>query len=243
MHLSPWQKFSLWFIPLLLIFIGYTFYLMTLSHIPYKLGFSHLFNPQKEISITTPDIYKQSNPAVILELSPGQKVAAKARVRNLTEHDALIDIFPLDAVDRSAVEDTGFKLKSRSSKLSEVGAWIDLPKSQLKIPKHKEEFVEFNVEVPNTIPQGDWAGGIAIEEANPEITETGELNVKKRYALRVYIKVTDTPTVQIYRTWEDRLALHNKMFKIHAVIILTNFLLLIAVFIISHPRSFNKIKK
>lgn len=239
MKLSKWQKFSLWFAPLVIIYLGYTFYLMTLSQIPYALGISHLFNPQKQISITTPDIYQQNNSAVILELKPGEETHARARIMNLTNEDLLIDIFPLDAIDKFKLNEAGYKLESRASRLDEVGKWITLPKEQLSLKKHQEEFIEFGIKIPENVDPSDYAGGIAIEKSNSpdEIIPEGIVKVKKRYAMRVYIKVTDTPNQSIYRTWEQRLAIHNKLFRIHSSIVIINLIILVMLFVAFKPKN------
>lgn len=239
MHQVKIQKFYLWFVPLVVVFGIYSFYLMTLSHIPYKLGISHLFNQQKEISISNADINIMNNAAVVLELKPGESTGTRARVRNLMDHDASIDIFPLDAVEQFGLDEPVFKLESKSAPLDQLGSWVKLPKSVLQIPKHKEEFVEFQVSVPAGIGNGDYAGGIAIEESdstNEDIIIDGQVRVKKRYALRVYVKVTDTPQPKMYKTWEERLKLHNRLFVLHSAIIITNLIILVVLFAVFSPK-------
>lgn len=233
------QKFYLWFVPLVIVFGAYSFYLMTLSHIPYKLGISHLFNPQKEISIANADINIMNNAAVVLELKPGENAVARARIRNLTNHDASIDIFPLDAVKQFGLDEPGFKLESKSAPLDQLGSWIELPKSVLQIPKHKEEFVEFQVSVSAGTESGNYAGGVAIEESDAtdgDIIVDGQVRVKKRYALRVYVEVTDTPQPKMYKTWEERLQLHNRLFVLHSAIIITNLIILLVLFAVFSPK-------
>lgn len=239
-NLSQKHKFYMWFIPLVLIFVGYTFYLMKSSHIPYKLGISHWFNPQKTVSINPADVYEEGSSYVILEMNPGEQTTARARVRNLTNEDVSMDMFSLDTTWRTAQDDPGFKLESRSAETNEVGAWITLPKDRLELPKHKEEIVEFTVTVPENAELDEYAGGVAIEEiSDPSEAKEGEIQVKLRYALRVYIKVTDNPNQPMYYTWEQRMETTNKLFLIHSGIVLTNLIILIGLFIAYKPKKTN----
>lgn len=108
-----------------------------------------------QFSITTVD--KKSN-EVNYEIAPGETIIGKAVIRSYTDKEIDIGLYGADGTqtDRGA-----FTLAQPYLKQSNVGLWINLPKTSITIdPKKTTEF-EYSITVPGNATPGTYGGGIA----------------------------------------------------------------------------------
>jgi hypothetical protein len=127
-----------------------------------------------------------------LELLPGEETERRAVVTNRTDEAHHVRVYPVDA---TVTAQGGFALGERDATRNGVGAWLQLPVSELTLPPHSSTPLPFRLTVPAAATPGDHAGGIVIEtDPKGQPQDLGDnfavqMNLVERIGVRVYLTV------------------------------------------------------
>jgi hypothetical protein len=135
----------------------------------------------------TPREGEENRPNYLLDVEPGQVVEDSIRVRNFGKTELPLTLYASDA---RTTETGAIDLLPAGERPKDVGAWIDLEKSELRIAP--EEFVDipFTMTVPDNAESGDHVGGIVTSYIAPGSDETGQpVKLDRRLGTRVQVRV------------------------------------------------------
>ena len=127
-----------------------------------------------------------------VELLPGEEMDRRAVITNRTDEAHHVRVYPVDA---AVTAQGGFALGERDATRSGVGAWLDLPVSDLTLAPHSTTPLPFRLTVPADATPGDHAGGIVIEtdpKGQPQNLGDNfavQMNLVERIGVRVYLTV------------------------------------------------------
>ena len=119
----------------------------------------------------------------IFQSKAGDTVRDSILIKNNSDQDSLIS---LTSKDTQILEDGTFTIIPDSQENKASGNWVKIDVNQLSIPAKKSSQVSFKVEVPKDTPDGEYSAGIGIIETKKN---DSQVNVTKRYGLRIYITV------------------------------------------------------
>ena len=121
-------------------------------------------------------------------LAAGQTYQDSATVINQTADTATFNIYATDATDTRT---GGFALARRTAPKVGMGAWVQLPVSQVTLTGKSYEQIPFSIIVPPNATPGDHAGGIVIEETKGTTTKHGSvaITVLQAVGVRIYGRV------------------------------------------------------
>ncbi|MGO9029336.1 MAG: WxL protein peptidoglycan domain-containing protein [Acidimicrobiales bacterium] len=121
-------------------------------------------------------------------LAAGQSYSDSVTVTNQT---ATPETFNLYAADAHNTPNGGFGLSRRTDPKVGMGAWIQLPESQITLAPSSYEVIPFTIAVPADATPGDHPGGIVIEATQGTTTTHGAVSVTvlQAVAVRVYGRV------------------------------------------------------
>jgi len=121
-------------------------------------------------------------------LTAGQNYNDSLTVVNQNSTAATFNLYGSDAFNTAA---GGFGLKKRTDHMTAMGAWIQLPITQITLAPSSFEVIPFSIDVPAGTPPGDHAGGVVIESTTGKTTVHGALSVTvlQAVAVRVYGRV------------------------------------------------------
>lgn len=123
----------------------------------------------------------------IYTLEPGEVKEAKVNVVNQSEEPVEVKIYPVDAV---TTKDGAFAPQSEDREKIDVGAWINMPTSELSLKPNETKVIDFTIKVPENAEVGDHMGAIIVQ--NKEIPKTEEgtaMQVVNRVGARIYLTV------------------------------------------------------
>ena len=122
----------------------------------------------------------------IYNLAPGESVEDELLVRNTTNEEVTVKLYPADYVQST---DGGFALEQEVEPKDEVGAWIKLSEELVTLPAMSEATVAFTLTVPNdpSLDVGEHMGGILIQEVDQSDNGMGGLQLLVRTGVRVYV--------------------------------------------------------
>ncbi|WP_018348819.1 WxL protein peptidoglycan domain-containing protein [Longispora albida] len=122
-----------------------------------------------------------------LKGAPGQQFADYVGVSNLDDKDITVTLYATDAFTAA---DGAFALLTAAERPRDLGSWVDLQPRQYVIPAGKRIDVPFRLTVPANATPGDHAAGIIASVAGVQTAPDGkQVNVDKRVAARVYLRV------------------------------------------------------
>ncbi|OLE22233.1 MAG: hypothetical protein AUG44_25305 [Actinobacteria bacterium 13_1_20CM_3_71_11] len=104
-----------------------------------------------------------------ISLPAGGTAKRPVQVTNFSTTAQDLLIYPADA---SITPQGGFALAERDAPLREVGAWAQLPVSQLHLAARSSKVVMFTLTVPTGTTPGDYAGGVVIQRARAGTAST-----------------------------------------------------------------------
>lgn len=107
-------------------------------------------------------------------------------VKNNTEKEWIIDVYPADSIASSG---GGFAVKQKAEEMSSLGSWVSLSKAELQLKPGEEEQVPFSISIPDNVNVGETAGAIMFEkrEINPQEDENqGGIKLSLRTGVRIY---------------------------------------------------------
>lgn len=127
-----------------------------------------------------------------VDLLPGEGTDRRAVITNYTDKAERLLVYPVDATITSQ---GGFALAERDAARTGVGAWVQLPVTEVTVAPHSTAPVPFHLSVPADAAPGDYAGGIVIEtepKGKPQEVTAGyafQFNIVERIGVRIYLNV------------------------------------------------------
>lgn len=144
------------------------------------------------------------SPAIIEEgVDPGTEKEFSITVQNLNEAEQVFYLSTKDIVD---VRDGGtpvFADPTHEKTGMELGSWITLPASEIRISPGISERITFKVTVPQDATPGSHFGSIFISATPPEMDSVGAAvgyDVANIISLRVAGEVTDAASIRQFST-------------------------------------------
>jgi hypothetical protein len=110
-------------------------------------------------------------------------------VKNDSTKEWLVDIYPADSMPSSG---GGFALKQKSEKMSEMGTWIKLSKSEVFLKPGESTQIPFTITIPSDANIGETAGAILFERRDPVTSKAavdkqeGGIKLSIRTGARIY---------------------------------------------------------
>lgn len=123
-------------------------------------------------------------------LNPGQTVHDSLTLSNNSNQVRTFDLYSADAYN--IPRGGGFALRAMGEPKLGVGAWIQLPTSQVTVGARDTVAEPVTVSVPAYATPGDHAGGIVALDVTPVARQEHGVNVlvHQGVAFRVYVRVT-----------------------------------------------------
>lgn len=129
----------------------------------------------------------RTNSIFIYTLSPGSNKNDAVKIINNTSEAKTVEVY---ASDSELASGGSFACKQKSDKQKNVGAWIQLAKSEVALAANSEEVVPFRVSVPENADVGEHNGCVVIQEKNGATEATGNgVQLSFRSALRTVVTV------------------------------------------------------
>ncbi|MGQ0626214.1 MAG: WxL protein peptidoglycan domain-containing protein [Sporichthyaceae bacterium] len=120
-------------------------------------------------------------------LAPGQSISDSIRVRNYTDELLKLSIYSADAFN--GADGTLDLRRPLAGELStDVGAWITLAGSELRIPARRTVDVPFTLTVPAAVEPGDHVGGI-ITSFFTDSASQAPVKLDRRLGARVQVRI------------------------------------------------------
>lgn len=123
-------------------------------------------------------------PFVEPELTPGKAYGDSVTVANYTAAPLDFHIYASDAINTSG---GGLSLRPRTAVQQDIGGWIHLPYSTLRVPAHAAIEVPFTINPPQQATPGDHVGGIVAEDIQGTASKSGSVPVTVVQAVGVRI--------------------------------------------------------
>jgi len=127
----------------------------------------------------------------VYTLAPGGFANDALLVQNNSDEQKTFDLYPADSTPTTG---SGFALKQKVEKMTEVGSWIKLEKNSLALAPHEKATVFLTVTVPKNIKPGLYAGGVMIGENGGQKEKSG-VNINTRIGVRAYVTVAPPKAV------------------------------------------------
>jgi hypothetical protein len=131
----------------------------------------------------------QNGSWITMTVDPGDTVAGRAVVRNLTDR---AQTAVLTAVDATTTDDGTFTLAGDDQPRAGAGRWTSVDADRMELAPGEQRVIRYRVRVPATAEPGDYAGGlVARVEGAVSHEDVGgvTVNVVERVGLRVYVDV------------------------------------------------------
>lgn len=129
------------------------------------------------------------------EIAPKKNKQDAIAVYNYSQKPVTVRLLPRDATSTPEGE---FTAQPSADTPRDVGAWIALSKTELRLEAREMAIVPFQVGVPFNATPGDHTGSILVsllaKEPKPG---SGDVIVEHRVGLRVYLRVPGTLTPQL----------------------------------------------
>jgi len=123
----------------------------------------------------------------IYTLEPSEVKEAKVNVVNQSDQSVEVKIYPVDAV---TTKDGAFAPQPEDREKVDVGAWINMPVSELSLKPNATKAVDFTIKVPENAEVGDHMGAIIVQSKETQEAEKGTaMKVVSRVGARIYLTV------------------------------------------------------
>lgn len=144
-------------------------------------------DPSTIWSIQASPVKKQPRPNINVTVERGKTHKDSVIVSNFSTRDLTLKIYPQDAFQKS---DGGFDLRTSAQPAEDLGAWIKVAATHVKVPARSTATVPFEITVPTNAPAGDHAAGI-VTSLTSSTTDAGgaQVAVEHRVGTRVYLRV------------------------------------------------------
>jgi hypothetical protein len=131
----------------------------------------------------------QNGSWITMRVDPGEVVAGRAVLRNLTDR---AQTAVLTAVDATTTGDGAFTLAGDDEPRAGVGRWASVDRARVALAPGEQRVVRYRVRVPADAEPGDYAGGL-VARAEGAASREGAggvtVTVVERVGLRVYVDV------------------------------------------------------
>lgn len=130
------------------------------------------------------------NPAVpatqsyfIFDTKPGTVVQSELKVANVGDATGTVLLY---AVDATTGQTSGTVYRSRSARRSDVGAWLRVSSSRLRLAAGETRVVPFEFVVPTRVRSGQHIGGIVAENAtHPTAGTAGSQDTGSSFTIKL----------------------------------------------------------
>ena len=126
-------------------------------------------------------------------VKPGSSLQDAVEVINSSGQTLTLALY---AADMEQASDGSLAPKDASQKMTSVGRWIELERSEVTVRPHDSRFVSFDITVPRDIGPGDHVGAV-VASAVMGRTESG-LNIESRVALIARIRIPGSPELEAH---------------------------------------------
>jgi LPXTG-motif cell wall-anchored protein len=128
-----------------------------------------------------------------VDLRPGLPATDSVAISNKTDQPLTFLLYAADALN---LDNGGFGLQPPNKPQRDLGAWIELPGTQLTVPARSMVNLPFTINVPQDATPGDHVGGIVAvnkavtqQETQSDSGGRGSLSVQNAVGTRVYGRV------------------------------------------------------
>ncbi|MEU6605735.1 DUF916 domain-containing protein [Streptomyces shenzhenensis] len=127
--------------------------------------------------------------------TPGARVTDHLAVFNYGKKPLTLRVYAQDAF---TTDDSGFDLFAAKHRPTDVGSWIEVGKSRVKVPARSRVIVPFTLSIPPKATPGDHVGGIVASLAATTTDKKGDrVAVDQRVGARVYLRVAGELTPRL----------------------------------------------
>ncbi|WP_460369396.1 WxL protein peptidoglycan domain-containing protein, partial [Actinocorallia lasiicapitis] len=131
----------------------------------------------------------------VYTVAPGQTVRDTVGITNRGDKPLTFRIYPTDAF---TTEDGSFALLTADKQPSDVGSWVRTGLTTVTVKPGKRADVPFTLKVPRNATPGDHTGGVLAAVTEQQTTADGQrVNVDRRVAARVYLRVNGPVTAKL----------------------------------------------
>lgn len=120
------------------------------------------------------------------EVQPGNKVNDAIRIVNNSKEEKTISVYP---VDSELSSDGAFACKQAVDPKKNVGSWIKLSESEVKLKPNTNVVLPFTIDVPQSASVGEHNGCIAVQDMKKNEATGNGIVLSFRSALRVVVMV------------------------------------------------------
>jgi hypothetical protein len=128
----------------------------------------------------------------VLTATPGATVRSSVEVLNVGDKAGSATVY---SVDGTSGQTSGAVYRSRAEPRKDVGAWIQLSKTEVTLAPHARETIGFTVAVPAGVFAGQHLGGIVVQPSRPASAKT--VQKTKHASFRVKIRELSIVAVQV----------------------------------------------
>lgn len=135
----------------------------------------------------TPREEGDTRPNYLLDVAGGDVVEDSIRIRNFGKTELPLTIYASDAITTA----TGaIDLLPAGETPNDVGSWIELDESELRVPPGEHIDVPFTMTVPSNAESGDHVGGIVTSFLSSGQDDDGQpVKLDRRLGTRVQVRV------------------------------------------------------
>lgn len=133
------------------------------------------------------------------DVAPGQRFFDHVAFLNVSEKPVTLTVYPADAVN---TPDGGFDALRAGQPSTQLGSWIRMRRTQVRVPARSAFITPIEVRVPRDAEPGDHAAAIlASLRSTTRDAEGNVVNRDDRVGTRVYLRVkgTLTPRIELRR--------------------------------------------
>jgi hypothetical protein len=124
-----------------------------------------------------------------LQGAPGTVLKDKVSVSNLSSKPMTFTLYGADAYNTP--RDGGFAVRGNDEKMTDLGSWVSLAASTVKIPARTRADIPFTVTIPAGATPGDHPGAIvALDTQVDKAKGKVAVGVRRAVGARVYLKVS-----------------------------------------------------
>jgi len=117
----------------------------------------------------------------IYNLVPGEEKQDVVNIQNTSEETLSAKVY---AVDATTTSDGAFALLNEGDSKTDMGAWVDLPISEITLAPGESRQVPFTVNIPSGASVGSHLGGIVLH--NLKTKEGKGVDIVTRVGVRIY---------------------------------------------------------
>lgn len=126
----------------------------------------------------------------IFAVAPGATVRSSVEILNVGDRPGSASVY---AVDGTTGQTSGAVYRSRQEPRKDVGAWIQLSRTNVALAPHALEAIPFTVDVPVGAFAGQHLGGIVVQPSTSTSTQT----VKKTKHASFQVKIRELSIVAV----------------------------------------------